>query len=136
MNSKLNKKMFRIAEGVSLMSDYPRIQIGAVIARKNTILAVGVNQLKSHPLQKKFNKKRFNVEDTCQHSIHAEMDALTKVHRQEDLAKATIYIFRRNNEGILAVSRPCPACLSMIRSTNIKKMYYTIENGFAVESFS
>ena len=134
MGSKLNEKMFKVAKTVSDLSDFPRIQIGAVVARKHTILAVGTNQVKSHPLQKKYNKERFEKEqDTCQHHIHAEMDALLKVKSVDDLSKASIYVFRRNGNGDLAMSRPCPACMTKIIEMGIKKVYYTTDAGYAFE---
>jgi len=134
MGSKLNEKMFKVAKTVSDLSDFPRIQIGAVVARKHTILAVGTNQVKSHPLQKKYNKERFEKEqDTCQHHIHAEMDALLKVKNVDDLSKASIYVFRRNGNGALAMSRPCPACMTKIIEMGIKKVYYTTDAGYAFE---
>lgn len=134
MGSRLNEKMFKVAKAVADLSDFPRIQIGAVVARKHSILAVGTNQVKSHPLQKKYNKERFEKEqDTCQHHIHAEMDALLKVKNFSDLSKASIYVFRRNGNGELAMSRPCPACMTKIIEMGIKKVYYTTDAGYAFE---
>ena len=134
MESKLHQKMFNVAQSVSEVSEFPRIKIGAVVARKHNILAVGVNQLKSHPLQKKYNKNRFtNNEDSCQHHLHAEMDALSKIRFTDELNKAVIYVFRKNNNDKLAMSRPCPGCMARIKDVGIKKVYYTTEFGFAVE---
>ena len=134
MGSKLHTKMFRVAESVSALSDFPRIKIGAVVAHKHNVLAVGINQVKSHPLQKKYNKERFSETktDTCQHFIHAEIDALLKV-RREDLTKASLYVFRMNLNGELAISRPCPACMAMIGAMGIKKIHYTTDIGYASE---
>lgn len=134
MGSKLNSKMFNVAQSVSELSEFPRIQIGAVIARKHMILAVGTNQEKSHPLQKKYNRNRFEKEqDTCQHHLHAEMDALLKVKNNTDLFKATIYVFRRNGNGNLAMSRPCAACMTKIKEVGIRKIHYTTDAGYAFE---
>lgn len=133
MSSNVREKMFKVASAVSSLSEFPRIQIGAVIARKNTILAVGVNQNKSHPLQKRYNRVRFNDDpDSCQHHLHAEMDAIAKV-RWQDLSKASIYVFRKNGNKQLAMSRPCPACLAKIMELGIKKIHYTTSDGFATE---
>jgi deoxycytidylate deaminase len=130
---KLQEKLFKVAESVACLSEFPRIQIGAVIAKKSNIIAVGVNQEKSHPTQKEFNLNRFNGKlDTCQHHLHAEMDAFLKV-RNTDLSKASIYVFRRNANNELAMSRPCPACMAMIKKSGIKKVYYTTNDGFAAE---
>lgn len=133
MGSNVREKMFKIASDVSSLSEFPRIQIGAVIARKSNILAVGVNQNKSHPLQKKYNRIRFNDDpDSCQHHLHAEMDAISKL-KWQDLSKATIYVFRKNGNDQLAMSRPCPACLAKIMELGIKKIHYTTDGGFATE---
>lgn len=134
MGSKLHSKMFKVARAVSELSEFPRIQIGAVVARKHTILAVGVNQTKSHPLQKRYNKERFEKEqDTCQHHLHAEMDAILKVKNVNDLSKASIFVFRRNGDGVLAMSRPCPACMAKIVESGIRKIHYTTDAGYAFE---
>jgi deoxycytidylate deaminase len=137
MASKRQERLFNVAEAVAQLSDFPRIQIGAVIARKNHILSVGVNREKSHPLQKKFNAQRFvDNFDTCQHHLHAEMDALLKVKRGEDLSKVSVYVFRKNQNGQLAPSRPCPACLTYIKSVGIKDIFYTTYDGFASEQLA
>ena len=134
MGLKLHAKMFKVAEATSNVSEFPRIQIGAVIARKNNIIAVGVNQTKSHPLQKKYNQNRFDDKhDTCQHHLHAEMDAISKVKNPEDFERATIYVYRKNLNGELAMSKPCEACMTKIIETGIKKIGYTTNQGFAIE---
>ena len=61
MNHK-NEKLFNVAKAVSKTSEYPRIKIGCCIVKKNRILAIGTNLLKSHPTQKRYNKYRFKMD--------------------------------------------------------------------------
>ena len=58
---------------------------------------------------------------------------IEEIKNKIDLSNASIYIFRQHKNGEPAIARPCEGCERVIRSLGIKKVFYTIENGFAEE---
>lgn len=131
--SKTKQAFFRAAEAVSLLSDH-RCQLGCVIVNNHRIISSGHNsESKQHGFQKRLDEKFFN-DGRSKGCKHAEIDALLPLmSRRQDLSKATIYTFRRNRNGELTLARPCPRCMSVIRSLNIKYIEYTTDDGFASE---
>lgn len=126
--SKRARKYFDVALSVSKLSDYPRIKIGAVIAKGGDVISVGFNRKKSHPFQKKYNVHR-GCGDESKDYIHAEMSAIVKA-RHQDLQGATIYVSRNTVHGDTAMCKPCGACMKAIVDSGIKKIFYTSEDGF------
>lgn len=127
-------RYFNIAKEVSLLSEYDKIKIGSILVNKHDIIATGFNKIKSHPLQKKRNIKRFTdtLNETCKNRIHAELDCLIKIPKHIDLSRAVIYNYRDNKDG-LQNSRPCEACMDEIRRRGIRTIYYTTTNGYCRE---
>ena len=68
--SKSHRAYFKAAKAMSKLSDYKQ-KIGCVVVYKHRIISSGFNHHKTNPLQKKYNKYRFD-EDTGFHSVHAE----------------------------------------------------------------
>lgn len=129
---KRHKKFFTVADAASQTSTHPRARIAAVITKKNTILAIGVNSEKSHPKQMRHNTKRgFNVD--IHHGLHAEIAALLKTN--EDLTGASIYVHRRNKAGNTANCRPCAACADALRERGVQHIHYTTELGLMYEEW-
>lgn len=131
--TRKQKSFFEAAEAISKSSDYPRVHIGCVVTDKNhRIISSGCNSNKTHPIQKKYNRERFDV-DSC-HSLHAEITALLPLMKENiDFSRVEIYTHRRLINGKLGISRPCPSCMRLIKELGIKKIYYTTENGYACE---
>ena len=130
--NKRDSRYMRVAEAVSNTSTYGKIKIGAIIVKNNRIISVGKNSRKSHPIQKYYDRYLDYYNDPkLQHHIHAEISAI--VNANEDLTNATIYIFRRDKNKRLNICRPCNACYALIKKTGIKRIVYTILNGFAEE---
>jgi len=130
------KKWFNVAKAVSKTSIYPRIKIGCCIVKKNKILSVGVNLLKSHPSQKKFNSFRGIDINKIHNNIHAEFDAVLKVSNKDSLFGADIYIYRESKDGRIRICRPCRACMMMLKFYGLKNVYYTTEDGYCREEIS
>lgn len=130
---KKHNKFFKVAAAVAGTSTYPRVHIGAAIVKKNTVVAVGVNTEKSHPIQKKYNRQRhFRVE--IHHNLHAEMAALLRT--DEDLRGATVYVYREDKDGKLANCKPCPACQAALYKRGVREVRYTTETGFVHEEWT
>lgn len=133
MIGKTNKAYFRAAKAVSELSDYPKHKLGCVVVSKHRIISSACNsKSKCHPLQAKLDAEKYGV--SCPGKCHAEIAALLPLIRDKvDLSNASIYVFREHKDGSLAMARPCSSCQKMIKQLKIKKCFYTIESGYAVE---
>ena len=131
--TKTHRAYFAAAKAVSGLSDHPDYKIGAIVVSKHRIISSGHNSdIKTHPLQKKYNKYRFTEEG--HHKCHAELSALLPLIKNNvDLSNAYIYVYREHKNHHLACARPCPSCMKLIRDCGIKKVFYSTENGYARE---
>lgn len=130
MISNNDLRMIRAATALSLNSPYPRIHIGAVVARKNVVLGMGFNRPKSHPLQKKYNELVGRV--TKNDCLHAEMDALNSCYN-EDLSGCVMYVSRLSKDYKNAMCRPCAACMQAMKDRYIERTVYLTTDGIAEE---
>lgn len=111
----------------SLMSDHPQHKLGAVILQKNKVIAVGRNYIhKTHPITHDHDVTKFKTQ-------HAEVTCILQIKNKDILDKATIVVFRQNKKGEFSIARPCVMCRSILKSFGVKKMIYTINNGWALE---
>lgn len=124
---------FNAAKEVSKLSNHPRAKLGCVVVEHGRIISSGHNSFtKTHPLQKKLDKIRFDEDSTAK--VHAEVAALLPlINSRIDLNKASIYVYRAYKNGELACARPCAGCMSLIKQCGIKKVYYSTSDGYAVE---
>lgn len=126
MISNADLKHLKLAEVMASYSDYDRIHIGACIIKKRQVISTGYNQNKTHPIQEKYNNESLTYKKS-KAKLHAEMDALIRAGKNSK--GATLYIFRRGNDNIYRMSKPCNACMNYIKQCGIKRVVYTIENG-------
>lgn len=127
-----DRSYFRIAEEISMLSDH-RCKIGCVVVNNHHVISTGHNSASAaHGFQARLNKEFFKMESAgCK---HAEVDALLPlINNHIDLSSATLYCYRRNGLAELAMSRPCPRCMKVIKQCGIKKLKYTTADGFATE---
>lgn len=128
-----DKNYLKCAKEISNNSDFPRIHIGCVVVQGHRIISSGYNSAtKTSSVQSHINKKHFRCD--CLGKLHAETMALLpflKTHTS--LAGATVYTYREMANGELGKSRPCPRCMSLIKSLGIKKIVYTTDCGIAKE---
>ena len=128
-----DEKFFQVAKELSKCSDFRRIKIGSIIVNKKEVLGCGFNNKKTHPIQKKLNGFRKMERKRQSAALHAEMAAILHVANKHKLKGATIYVYRENCWGEIAMSRPCEACMAKIKEVGIKKICYTTPDGFATE---
>lgn len=130
--SKTDRSFFKAAQSVSMLSDH-RYKIGCVIVDKHRIISSGHNSnTKCHSIQAKLDTKHFNC--FCSGKVHAETSAIIPLLKTNiDYSRATLYTYRENKVGALAMSRPCPRCMKLIKQLGITKIKYTTDNGYAVE---
>lgn len=117
----MKKKFFRIAKIISKKSDHKH-QIGSCLVKGNKVISTGFNRNKTS-IRRSNNEYNF---------IHSETDCLASVLSFE-CENATMYIYRELKDGSLANSRCCEGCLQALRKAKVKKIYYTIDNGFCEE---
>lgn len=119
--SNKQRSFLNLASRIAETSELPQ-KHGAVIVKSGSVLSVGVNKWRNKQLLNN-DKDEYNPYLT----YHAEVDAIS--HYVGDLTGATIYISRIGKDGSEKFSRPCMRCLKEIKSSGIKKIVYTTENG-------
>jgi len=124
-------KFFTLAKNASTFSDFERIKIGSILVYKNKIISVGWNMKKSHPYQKILNKYRSYDEERNKNYLHSEISCLLNA---KDLNinwnKVSIFIYREDKNGNLAICKPCSSCVKALNEKGIKKVFYTDKNGY------
>lgn len=139
----MNKRYFKFAREASKNATYQGSHnfspaIGAVAVYKGSIVATASNTNKTSPLQAKYNIYRFRDSNTLD-KAHAEVCLIQKLRWKFgdsiDWSKVHIYLYREYKDGSLGPSRPCPACLALIKELGIKRIAYTTEDGYAEEKF-
>lgn len=130
--SKTDRSFFKSAKSIAELSDH-RCKIGCVIVDKHRIISSGHNSnTKCHPIQYNIDTKFF--ECNCNGKIHAETDALIYLMKiKYDCSRATLYTYREYPDGSLAMSRPCPRCMQLIKQAGISRIKYTTTEGYATE---
>jgi deoxycytidylate deaminase len=131
--SKSHRAYFEAARSVAQLSDFPRIKIGAVAIYKHRIVSSGCNSIKTDTLQKKYNIYRFTEES--KHCQHAELACLKPLIGRKDIdfKNVELYVYREYKNGDLAMCRPCPSCLALIRSLGIRHIHYTGDKSYIYE---
>ena len=128
-----DKVFFDVAAKIAKLSNHPRVKIGCVVVEHGRIISSGANSYtKTHPIQKRLDKLRFDGETTAK--VHAEVAALVPlIKNKTDLSKARIYVYREHKDGSLGCSRPCCGCMSLIKECGIKRVLYTNNEGYVCE---
>lgn len=131
--TRRHKAYFDAAYAVSKLSDFPRVKIGCVAVYKHRIISSGYNQTKTHPLQKRVNKYRFDADTN--HTIHSEIDCLSQLigRCDVDFKDVSLYICRTLSDGSLGMCRPCAGCMALIKELGIRHIYYTTEDSYVYE---
>lgn len=129
------KRFFNVAREVSLLSDFHRQHVGAVVVEGNRVISSGHNSNKTSTIQQKYNQYRhFDDYKNYAPRVHAEIAALTPLLKQNvDWTRTSIYIYREWRDGTVSCARPCPACARLIKELGIKEIYFTDWDGSFVK---
>ena len=132
------KKWVIASRDEAFKSDFHTFKVGCVLVYKNRIIGRGHNQLKTDPYQKIYNNRyrlytnEPEFSNTCGHTIHAEIDALTDVlypvAQQINWKKVKVYVYRltlNQETSYMGIALPCPACAGALYDRGIRKVYYT-----------
>jgi len=140
--NKFDYKMFKKARQVAETSDFGSFHLGCVIVYKHKVLASASNSTKTHPMQKKYNRKYRDFkhgEKPIVDSLHAEIAALSSIPypiaQQIQWKDVSVYIYRICKGKPLGhgMARPCKACRNALRDMGINHLYYTGEDSFIYE---
>ena len=132
MLTKTDMHYFDKASKVAEISDFAKINIGCVAVYQGTIIGVGFNTNKTHPMQKKYNRYR-NGENFIP-KLHAEINCLNSIRYLDiNFSKVKLYIYRKRKSAKYGICRPYPSCLAAIKDLGIKHIYYTTDEGFVYE---
>jgi len=99
------------------------------ILDKNKIISIGLNSLKTHPKNLKYNyvnKLNENISDIV--GTHSELSAVIKLG-EEDCSGLTLVNTRINRNDELDFSAPCSGCCDMIQQLNFKNVYFSNNKG-------
>lgn len=129
-------RYFEKAHKASDLSDFKKTHIGCIAVYQNSIIGIGWNSNKTHPMQEFYNKYRFNPKrDFPSPKLHAEISCLNSIkHLNINFSKVKLYIYRSRKDIQLGISRPCPSCMAAIKDVGIKHIYYTTNAGYAYEN--
>jgi len=103
-------------------------KLASAVVYKKTVISIGLNQMKTHPLQSEFGTNEDSI------YLHAEIDAIRKALQiidKDQLKLCDMYVARvkkpypETDFYITGLSKPCPGCLKAIKSFGIKNVYYT-----------
>ena len=133
--SRAQRGFFRAADAVASLSDHNQSKLGCVLVDKHRIISSGHNSsTRCSPLQKQMDTARFGFPDQHKGLVHAETACLLPLIRQGyDMSRSDLYIIRRHKDGSLVVSRPCPGCMSLLRANGVRRVFFSVEDGYAVE---
>ena len=119
--TKLEKKLLENAHLI-----VPNLQgrcrhVSFVVVR-NKIISIGTNSyIKTSPLSQKFGAR--------DGFIHSELAAIVNAPRSVDLSKTTVYNVRISLTGEIKLSAPCPSCQKVLVAFDIRRCYFTTEEG-------
>ena len=90
----------------------------AFLVKKNKIVKIGWNRKRTHPEISKHPYHDGYV------GTHAELDVILK-SGLDSLDDHSMIVLRVDRKGRLANSKPCPGCLSLLKSYNVDEVFYS-----------
>jgi deoxycytidylate deaminase len=99
------------------------------ILDRNRIISIGLNSLKTHPLNLKYkyvNKNNQSISNIV--GTHSELSAVIKLG-EEDCSDFTLINTRINRNNKLDFSAPCSGCCDMIKQLNFKYVFFSNSEG-------
>lgn len=133
MLRKMDFKFFDKAKQIANISDYSKVHIGCVAVYQGQIIGLGCNCNKTHPVQKFYNRYRYESENMLP-KLHAEINCINQIkHMDINFSKVKLYIYRIRKDRPYGMSRPCPSCMAAITDLGIRDIYYTTNEGYVYE---
>ena len=117
-----NDRIFELLRAAAQRSEFQQHRHSTAIVHKGKVLAVGINQKKSHTLQKQFSGRDTKI------WLHSELAAMIKVinrYGPEILGDCELYNLRLTKGGNIGLAKPCETCSRAIDSFGIGKVFWT-----------
>jgi deoxycytidylate deaminase len=106
------------------LSNGHSFHVAALLLRGKTLVKIGTNGYKSHPIARRcYPKSEMETFD-----LHAEMSIL-HCARPDDV----LIVLRFQKSGQLSCARPCPLCSRLIQKSGLSRVYYSDWNGVLTE---
>lgn len=127
----INLKVIEQLKPISFTSTHPKVWISSAIVFRNKVISFGVNQMKSHPFQKRYSRNSEAI------FFHAETSAIHIAEKRMDFNKfesSEIYIYRSKyyssdkEKFVSGLAFPCEGCLRCIKEYGISKIIYSLDH--------
>lgn len=108
-------------------------RMAAAVVRGRRVVAIGTNQRKTHPLQRRFGRNPHSEQ------MHAEIHAIAQaiaLEGEESLRGATVYVARtkrlvaNGTADVPAMAMPCSGCRRAMRRFGVRRAIFTTESGY------
>lgn len=128
----VNESILHMLAKVAAANPNNQEKFAAAVVYRNRIISIGMNSMKSHPLQAKYSKNEHAI------FLHAEVAAIKNALREmdvDDLSKCDLYITRVkkekpfSNKFVWGLSKPCAGCARAIAEFGLKRTIYTRDDG-------
>lgn len=130
---KQYKRLEEIARSLVGYNSDRRCRHFSFILYKNRLIATGINNSKTHPINLKNRKiSRVTGDDySDQKQTCSEFNAILKLKRLTniDTRKCNIVNIRFDRNNKIAMARPCMSCQSLLRYFEFKNIIYTDDSG-------
>jgi len=120
-----DSRRIKQAMNVTRLSEH-KYPLASLLYKGSILISVGINKYKSHPRQINHYTEKVGA------SIHAELNCILGASSDE-LKGAALYIARRLCDGSSGLARPCASCMKVIEAAKIKRIIFTVYDGFISE---
>ena len=131
--SKNERNYFFKARQIASISDNFKFHVGCVAIYHGSIIGIGCNCNKTHPMQKYYNRFRKRNNEIFP-TLHAEINCINSIKKFDiNFSKVKLYIYRIRKDRPHGLAKPCPSCMAAIKDLGIRNIYYTTNDGYAYE---
>ena len=115
MKEKFTTAAYAIAMTGTGVGTRGNFRLGAILVHRNSIVSIGMNSYKTHPLMAARTSWPF---------LHAEQNAIIRAG-MDHCEGLDLYIARVLKNNDLALSKPCKVCIKLIEDVGIRNIYYS-----------
>lgn len=126
----INENIIQQLKTLAHSGTHPKVWVSAALVYRNKVISYGVNQMKSHPFQKKYARNEEAI------FFHAENSAIYIADRKlkfDKFENSVLYISRIKYKStdkssyVSGLSLPCEGCLRCIKDYGIKTVVYSLD---------
>lgn len=128
---KINSDIIKQLKVLARSGTHPKVWIASALLHRNKVISFGVNQMKTHPYQRKFGR---NYDSIYWHAETSAIYVADKKINYDKIENCVLYIARVKYDGtdklnfISGLAFPCDGCLRCIKSYGIKSVVYTLDH--------